>query len=345
MRSSVSMPLAAENGHNQSGNAEMEAFREETNKTMSWRRWLAERFNWSWFTCTQSTGGIAIALSECPKSFKGIQTAGTVIFILNIVLWLTFSSLMVTRWVTTPSTFRRCFTTAPECFFYGSFWLSVATIIMCMQRFGTPHAGPWLITAIRVCFWIYAAISMLSTTIHFIVISKHTKVKAIEMNPAWFLTFYTSMLTGTVAAAIAMGQPPEHRVPIIVAGIAYQGFGWCACLLILSWFFGRLMEKGWPPTHQTPGLFMTVGSVGFTVVALIGNARATPQGVQYFEAHPSAHEILLVVATWASIFMWAFALFLFGVAFFVTLAESIARKNGRFVLPIYYSNTFWGKLQ
>jgi tellurite resistance protein TehA-like permease len=338
------MPPAARNGHDEAAEEHTQAHPEETNGKMSWRRWLAERFNWSWFTCTQSTGGVAIALSECPKSFDGIQTAGSVLFVFNLALFLAFTALLVTRWITTPSTFRRCFTKAPECFFYGSFWLSIATIIICMDRFGTPHAGPWLVTAIRVCFWVYAAISLLSTTIHFIVISKYTEIRAIEMNPAWFLTFYITMLTGTVAAAIAENQPPEQRVPILVAGTAYQGVGWLACMLILSWFFGRLMEKGWPPAHQTPGLFMTVGSVGFTIVAFIGSARAIPPGVQYFAAHPSAQEILLVLATWVSIFMWAFAVFLFGVAFFVTLASSISRKNGRLVLPIHYNNAFWGKL-
>jgi len=50
------------------------------------RRWLDERFDWSWFTCTQSTGGIAVLLSECPHQFRGLQTIGIVIYLLNLVL-------------------------------------------------------------------------------------------------------------------------------------------------------------------------------------------------------------------------------------------------------------------
>ena len=42
--------------------------------------WIVERMHFSWFTCTQSTGGIAILLSECPKQFAGLQTIGTIIF-------------------------------------------------------------------------------------------------------------------------------------------------------------------------------------------------------------------------------------------------------------------------
>ena len=61
--------------------------------------WLVERFNWTWFTCTQSTGGLAIILAECPKQFHGLHTIGAVVFVLNIVLWITFSALTVTRWM------------------------------------------------------------------------------------------------------------------------------------------------------------------------------------------------------------------------------------------------------
>ncbi|KJZ80120.1 hypothetical protein HIM_00834 [Hirsutella minnesotensis 3608] len=107
-----------------------------------------------------------------------------------------------------------------------------------------------------------------------------------------------------------LDQPPVHRLPIIVAGVAYQGRGWIGGLVTLAWFFGRLMENGWPPPAQAPGLFITVGSVGFTFVALIGNARAIPAGYQYFAPHPTDREVLDVMATWSSAFLWFFALWL-----------------------------------
>ncbi len=301
----------------------------EKSSNLTYPQWIEHHVDWSWFTCTQSTGGVAILVSECPKKFAGLQTIGTIIFIFNLVLWLTFTTLMILRWVSNTTTFRRCFTVAPECYFYGSFWLSVATIIICMQRFGVPNAGPWLVVAIRVCFWIYAAVSLLSSTVHFVVVFKHTPIKAIEMNPAWFILVFQTMLTGTVAAAIAMDHPPHQRLPIIVAGIGHQGLGWLGSLLTLSWFLGHLMEKGWPAPSQGPGLFMPIGAVGFTIVALIGNAKAAPEGYAYFATHTTAKEILLVVATWASIFMWVFGLWLFGLALFVTLADTAVPREYR----------------
>lgn len=143
--------------------------------------WVETHMNWSWFTCTQSTGGIASLLYACPKRFDGLNTIGAIVFVFNIVLFLIFTTLMAIRWMKNPSQIKQCFTKAPECFFFGSFWLTCATIIIDMQQYGVPHTGPWLLVAIRVCFWIYAAITFASTTLHMTVIFRSTRVEIDEV--------------------------------------------------------------------------------------------------------------------------------------------------------------------
>jgi len=314
-------------------------------RKIDFRSWVVENFDWSWFTCTQSTGGIAATLSLCPKSFPGLQTIGTVVFIFNIVLFLVFVGLQITRWVLQPSLIKKSFTRAPECYFYGSFWLTIATMIICMQEYGVPHAGPWLIVVMRVLFWIYAAVVILSTSIQFVVVFEHVPVKAIEMSPAWFIMVFKVMLTGTVASVIAKDQPPAQRLPIIVAGVAYQGFGWITSMLILAWFLGHLMEKGLPPPSMAPGLFMTVGTSGFTIAALIGNARALPQGYGFLATHPTAIDISQIMALWVSVFMWVFAFWLFNIAFLACL-RSVVRKDehGRWTMPMTFKTTWWAMI-
>ncbi|UNI16488.1 hypothetical protein JDV02_002919 [Purpureocillium takamizusanense] len=310
------------------------------------RRWLDERFDWSWFTCTQSTGGIAVLLSECPKQFRGLETIGIVIFVFNLALLGLFTALMLLRWATTPATLRRSFVAAPECFFYGSFWLSVATVIIGAQRYGVPHAGPWLVVALRVCFWAYAGVVLVSATAHMVAIFCLTPVTALGIHPAWFLLFYNVMLTGTVAGTLVESQPPAQRLPMMVAGVAYQGFGWLGCVMLLTWMFGHLMEKGWPVASRTPGLFITVGSVGYTIVAFIGLARAAPEGYGYFAVHPSAREVLLVLATWTSVFMWLFELWLFALALLITLASMVAKREDgqQWAWQLSFNNTWWAMI-
>lgn len=311
---------------------------------LGWGEWVEERFHWSWFTCTQSTGGIGIVLSECPKQFKGLQTIGKIVFIFNLAMFVLFSGLMVWKLVRNPNKFRKSFTTAPQCYFYGSFWLTIATIIISLQRYGVDNTGPWLVVVIRILFWMYAVVTFISTTIHFTVVFQYIQMQSIEMNPAWFFLVFNAMLTGTIASGIAEGQPPHHRVPIIVAGVAYQGLGWIVSMMILSWFLGNLMEKGWPPASKTPALFMTVGTSGYTIVALMGCAKAIPQDYGYFASHPMAAEVLMIMATWVGVFMWLFTLWLFGIAFVIVLSVAVKRVNGSLHFPMTFNNTWWGKL-
>jgi C4-dicarboxylate transporter/malic acid transport protein len=286
---------------------------------------LLDRFTWANFTCTQSTGGVAVLLSETPHQFRGLQTAGVVAFILNLVLFVLFTTAMICRFVQRPSSFRKSVTKPPEAYFTGSLWLSMATIIICMQRFGVPHTGPWIIVAIRVLFWTYAAITLTYNILIFVVMFALSPLKPGTMSPPMFLMIYNAMLTGTVASAIAADQPLSQRMAIIVAGITFQGLGWILCLLILPLFVGNMLINGLGPANQRPGLFISVGSSGYTIVALIGCAKAIPDGYGYFAKHPTASETLNVVALWIGIFLWLFAFWLFAIALVAHLPILISK--------------------
>lgn len=301
---------------------------------------LLDRFTWANFTCTQSTGGVAILLSQTPHQFPGLQTAGVVIFILNLVLFVLFTTAMICRFVQKPSNLRKSLTEPPEAYFTGSLWLSMATIIICMQRFGVPYAGPWIIVAVRVLFWTYAAITLTYSIVIFVVMFIVCPLEPGTMSPPMFLMIYNAMLTGTVASSIAANQPLSQRMAIIVAGIAFQGLGWILCLLFLPFFVNNMLVNGLGPENQRPGLFLSVGSSGYTIVALIGCAKAIPDGDGYFAKHPTASETLNVMALWIGIFLWLFTFWLFAIALVAHLPIMISKccnsrphPQMRFTLP------------
>ncbi|WPB06861.1 uncharacterized protein RHO25_011521 [Cercospora beticola] len=303
--------------------------------------WLTTHFTFSWFTCTQSTGGISILLSSSPKTFPGLTTIGTIIFLFNIALFILFTFLLILRWKYNPGLIRKSFTTPPECYFFGSFWLTLATMIINMERYGTPHCGLWLVTTIRILFWLYAGISLTSATVHMVIISKYVDIKVLDFPSPAFILILNAMLTGTAAGAIAQSQPVEQRVPIMVAGVAYQGLGWIMCVIFLTFVFGNLLERGWPVVDLRGGLFIMVGTAGFTIVALIGCARAAPADYGYFATHPIAGEVLLIVATWTGIFLWLFCVFVFGVAFLIIMAGLFEKREGKWRIDMSWNNASW----
>ncbi|KAF5668658.1 C4-dicarboxylate transporter [Fusarium heterosporum] len=262
---------------------------------------VIDGFSWGNFTCTQSTGGVALMLSKTPYQFRGLQTIGVVVFILNLVLFILFTTAMVCRFVRTPSSFRKSVLKPPEAYFTGSLWLSMATIIMGIQTFGVPHTGSWLIDVVRVLFWIYGAITLTYNIVIFVVMFSIAPFTPGSMSSPMFLMIYNAMLTGTVASVIAADQPPSQRMAILVAGVAFEGLGWILCLLFLPHFVGNLLVNGLGPVNLRPGLFISVGSAGYTIIALIGCAKAIPDGHGYFAKHPTAAETLNIMALWIAV--------------------------------------------
>jgi len=301
-----------------------------------------KHFTWANFTCTQSTGAVATLLSETPHQFHGLQTIGKVVFIIQLLLVLVFCTAMVARFILHPAAFKRSFVNPPELYFFGSFWLTLATDILCIQKFGVPSAGEWLLVVVRVLFWMYAAVTLVYTSTIFVVLFGRGTVAPNKMHPAVFLMVYNAMLTGTVASTIAETQPPLQRIPIIVAGVAYQGLGWLLCLILLPLFLGSLFSNGLSNPNMRPGLFMSVGSVAYTIVALIGCARALPVGYDYFASHPNAVEILQVCALWVGIFLWLFNFWLFAIALVANLQTMIPRKEkGQKLQPRMHFTLSW----
>jgi tellurite resistance protein TehA-like permease len=81
------------------------------------------------------------------------------------------------------------------------------------------------------------------------------------------------------------------------------------------YFIRLLLDKGLPPPSLRPALFIPVGSVAYTIVAIIGLANAIPEhGYFSNERHPMAKEICVVMALVVSVFMWLFSFWMFGIA-------------------------------
>lgn len=266
------------------------------------------------------------------RSATGLYTIGVIVFTFNLILFLALCILMLTRAILDFPRFKRSFVHPPESFFFGSFWLSISVILGGIQLYGLTQGpgGAWLVAAIRILYWIYAACSLLNAIQQYWVFIIRTPRHPIPFNPSWFLAGYSAMLTGTIASLIAPSQLPEHRVPIIVSGCAYQGFGWLISMVLIVMYIIRLMECGLPPPPVRPGMFIPVGSAAYTIIALIGQARAIPPSYGYFAAHPSSADTLQTLALFVGIFLWIFSFWLFAIA---VLACVWAVPHMGFALP------------
>ncbi|KAH7413988.1 voltage-dependent anion channel [Phaeosphaeria sp. MPI-PUGE-AT-0046c] len=289
-----------------------------------------KHFTFAWFLCTMSTGGLAIALAETPHKFRGLYTIGVIVFIFDLIVFLLFSACMLARLIFHPAHFKKIILHPPESFFIGAYLLSISVILGCIQLYGITHgpAYPWLLSAIYVLYWLYAAVSLLNSISQYYILIAHSTLRPVPFAPSMFLPGYSAMLTGTIASVIAGSQPGPRAEMVIISGLAFKGYGWLISSVCIVYFVRLLLDKGLPPPPMRPALFIPVGSLAYTIVALIGLANAIPD-TGYFARHPLAKEILTVTALFVSIFMWLFAFWVFAIA---VVANVSCAKNMPFAL-------------
>lgn len=229
----------------------------------------ALRVTWAWFPCTMSTGALASLISQQAYTFPGLTTIGTIFYILTIVLWATFTGLIIIRFAHKPRALSTSLHHPSESFFFGAYWVTVALIINGAQAYGGDKTGPWLESAMRVVFWIYFACATVVAVFQYHVIFEVEKLPPSEAVPAWILPAYPFLVTGTVAATIAAEQPQQSATQMIVAGVMGQGLGWILALFIYVVYLTRLIGHNMPAPSTRPGMYVSVGPAAYTCAGLL----------------------------------------------------------------------------
>lgn len=277
-------------------------------------------FTWAWYTLTMSTGGLSLLIISQPHQFPGLKQIGLAVYIINLILFTVVTTLLISRFLVFPGTFKSSITHQREGFFVPTFFLSLATIITSTQRYtvpseNDPNSGPpGLLWAIQVAFWTY----LILTTV--VAIGQYSYVFAAHsyglhtMMPTWILPIFPIMLSGTIASVIAGTQPKEHAVAIITAGLTCQGLGLAVASMMYAHMVGRLMQSGLPHREHRPGLFMCVGPPAFTALAFLGLARSLPADFDHDMDGFLDTSMIRTMAIVGAGFLWALSFWWFGIA-------------------------------
>ncbi|OLN96249.1 Malic acid transport protein 2 [Colletotrichum chlorophyti] len=233
-------------------------------------------FTFAWYTLTMSTGGIALLLAETPHRFRGLDTIGLVVFLLDIALIFLITAVICLRFCFFRKAPAKAITHPSESLFIPTFFLSLAAALSNIQHYGVPRCGPWLVVTLRVCFWVYLVVTFfLSVGMYHLLFTGRRRLSLDSMTPAWILPIFPVMLSGTLAGFMASSQPPEQAAAMLGAGLASQGLGFLVSTFMYATYLSRLMTIGLPV--QRPGMFIAVGPPSFTAAALVAMGAELPR--------------------------------------------------------------------
>ena len=239
-------------------------------------RGRAQHFAWAWFSTTMATGSVAVVLNQTPDQFTGLITIGKIFFILDLVHFLTFATMIIIRFTIVPRALTKSLHHPTESFFFGTFWVSISLILQCTALYGGPSSGPRLTKALEICFWLYTGLIMLVAIFqyHTLFITEHFQIT--DMVPAWILPIYPLLVAGPLAGVLLSNQPSSPALPIFVGGIAMQGLGWMVATFMYAIWTIRLMSADVPAPPTRPGAYVSVGPTGYTAQALLTLGSRAP---------------------------------------------------------------------
>ncbi|PYH83341.1 C4-dicarboxylate transporter/malic acid transport protein [Aspergillus uvarum CBS 121591] len=271
-------------------------------------------FTWAWYTLTMSAGGLALLLRNQPYQFTGLKEIGLVVYIANLVFFTIIGSLMITRFVLY-NNLMDSLRHDREGFFFPTFWLSIATMISGLSAYFSTEDTHRLNYALEGLFWAYCIFTFASAVIQYSFVFSYHTFPLQTMMPSWILPAFPIMLSGTIASAASGYQPAVSATPMIVAGITFQGLGFCISFMMYAHYIGRLMETGIPSSEHRPGMFICVGPPAFTLLAIIGMANGLPEGFSILgDGGMDDRHIMRVLAVCAGMFLWALSIWFFCVA-------------------------------
>ena len=281
-----------------------------------------EHFTWANFTMTMSTGGLALLLGSQPHTFRGLLTIGKIIYVADLVLFVLVCSAITYRFVNFPGALAASLIHPTESLFMPTALLSAASIISAIAIYGIPNTGYWLVEVYLVVFWLFFAFSFLSAVAQYYYLFSRPQFTIQGMVPSWILPIFPFMLCGTISSSGAAFMSPRQAMPVIVGGLTAQGLGMLVALLMYAQYIRRLLQFGLPSPNMRPSMFISVGPPAFTSLAIIGLADIFPAGVTYFGDPAITQQVVKIMATFTSVFIWCLAFWFFSISVIACVGAS-----------------------
>lgn len=243
-----------------------------------------------------------------PFRFKGLDTIGIVVFLVNIVLYLIIWALLLVRFYHYPYTFKASFKHPTESLFVPASIVSFGTILINISQYGPENTGPWLMRAVCILFWIDATLAvMFSAGIYLLLWSTQTFTIA-QMTPIWIFPAYPMLIIGPHAGILSGKLEPSQSLRVIIGGTTIQGVGFLVSLMVYSAFIYRLMTQKLPKENIRPGMFVSVGPSGFTVAGLVNMAAGAKRSfpANFMGNGELAADVLKIVTNFSCLWLWGY---------------------------------------
>jgi C4-dicarboxylate transporter/malic acid transport protein len=279
----------------------------------------------SWFAAVMGTGIVANAAATLPRSFPGLRTAATAVWLgaglLLVVLMIGYVRQRVLRLHAADPIHAQ---------FFGAPAVALLTVGAGALQFGQPVIGARAALDLAGALWSLGTALGLATAfaVPYLMVTRHRFAPDAAFG-GWLMPVVPPLVSATTGALLVPHTPAgQPRLALLLGCYAMFGLGLLAVLLVLAMVYSRLVHHDAPTGAMVPTVWIGLGALGQVVTGLGALATAAPDALPAPYVRGAA-----VLALLGGVAVWGFAIL------WLALAVALTVREFRAGLP--FAPTWW----
>ncbi|RZI75051.1 MULTISPECIES: TDT family transporter [unclassified Pseudomonas] len=271
---------------------------------LSHPREVIRQFTPNWFAVTMGTGILSAVLVQLPVTIPGLFQLAEALWMLNIVLFLTFSALYIARWVMFFDEARRVFGHSTVSMFFGTIPMGLATLINGLLTFGLPHWGDAVLPFAELLWWLDVAMSLACGVLIPFLMFTRQEHRIDQMTAVWLLPLVACEVAAVSGGLLAPHLADSHsQFSVLITSYVLWAMSVPVAFSILTILLLRMALHKLPHESMAASSWLALGPISTGAFGLIVLGADSPL---IFEANglPGVGEIASGLGLIGGVILW-----------------------------------------
>jgi len=230
---------------------------------------IVRQFTPNWFTVTMGTGVLGLALNQLPLPLPGLHQVGTLLWLVNIVLFFLFSVLYFIRWITCFDEARRIFHHSVMSMFFGAIPMGLATIVNGTLAFGPQFLGDDALWVAHGLWWADVAMSVACGLLipYFMFTRQDHSME--KMTAVWLLPIVACEVAAASGGLLAPHLAATDGYGILITSYVLWALSVPLAMSILAILLLRLVVHNLPGQDMAASGWLSLGPIGTGALGLL----------------------------------------------------------------------------
>ncbi|MBJ8551472.1 TDT family transporter [Acinetobacter bereziniae] len=239
---------------------------------------VIRQFTPNWFTMTMGTGVVALILPEFPFAQDFLWQLATLLWQFNILVFITFMTLYVLRWLIYPQEAKQIFSHPAMALFLGAIPMGLATILNGFLKYGIAIYGDAAIQIAQLLWFVDVILAVgIGILVPFCMFHKQEH-QLHTMTAMWLLPIVACEVAATSGGLLlAHMEASQQAIGILFASYMLWGMSVLPAFGILTILMLRLALHKLPSKELAITGWLALGPIGTGALALLVLGAQAPQ--------------------------------------------------------------------